>query len=161
MNHLTVRSLSVHKPMKILYVGFKGAHNTSCQLVSLFPGEHLYLTNSFSGLARDIDALENEYDAVIMFGIDKSLSTSLRVERCARIDGETLETKLYADQLARGFHENGIHCDISDTPTHYLCNDAYFKMLRKTNGKAIFVHIPGSKYMTQELMTGILKTLGE
>ena len=147
--------------MKILYVGFKGAHNTSYQLVSSFSGEQLYLTNSFSGLARDIDALEYDYDAVIMFGIDKSLSTSLRVERCAQLHGETLNTKLYADQLARGFRENGIPCDISDTPTQYLCNDAYFKMLRKTNGKAIFVHIPGSRYMTQELMTGILKTLGE
>ena len=147
--------------MKILYVGFKGAHNTSCQLVSSFPGKHLYLTNSFSGLARDIDALEEDYDAVIMFGIDKSLSASLRVERCARIDGETLETKLYADQLACGFHENGIHCDISDMPTQYLCNAAYFRMLQKTNGRAIFIHIPGSRCMTQELMTGILKTLGE
>ena len=121
----------------------------------------MYLTNSFSGLARDIDALEEDYDAVIMFGVDKLLSTSLRVERCAELRGEILETKLYADQLARGFRENGIHCDVSDTPTHYLCNAAYFKMLRKTNGKAIFVHIPGSKYMTQELMAGILKTLGE
>ena len=147
--------------MKILYVGFKGAKNTSYQLVSSFPGDHLYLTNSFPGLARDIDALEEDYDAVIMFGIDKSLSTSLRVERCAELHGEILETNLYADQLARGFRENGISCDISDTPTHYLCNDAYFRMLRKTNGKAIFVHIPGSRHMTQELMAGILKTLGE
>ena len=147
--------------MKVLYVGFKGAHNTSYQLVSSFPGEHLYLTNSFSGLARDIDALKTDYDAVIMFGIDKSLSTSLRVERCARIDGEMLETKLYADQLASGFRENGVPCDTSDTPTQYLCNAAYFRMLQKTNGKAVFVHIPGSRYMTQELMTGILKSLGE
>ena len=161
MNPSTGRSLSVHKPMKILYVGFKGAHNTSYQLVSSFPGEHLYLTNSFSGLARDIDALEEDYDAVIMFGIDKSLSASLRVERCAQIDGEFLETNLYADQLARGFRENGISCDISDTPIHYLCNDAYFRMLRKTNGKSIFVHIPGSRYMTDELMAGIVKSLGE
>ena len=147
--------------MEILYVGFKGVKNAFYQLVSSFSGEHLFLTNSFSGLARDIDALDKNYDAVIMFGIDKSLSTSLRVERCAQIDGEFLETNLYADQLARGFRENGISCDISDTPTHYLCNDAYFRMLRKTNGKAIFVHIPGSRYMTQELMAGILKTLGE
>ena len=161
MSHLTVRSLSVHKPMKILYVGFKGAKNTSYQLVSSFPGEHLFLTNSFSGLARDIDAMAKDYDAVIMFGIDKSLSTSLRVERCAEIHGELLTTKLYADQLARGFRENGIPCVISDTPTHYLCNDAYFRMLQKTNGKAVFVHIPGSRCLTQELMAGILKTFGE
>ena len=161
MNPSTVRSLSVHKHMKILYVGFKGVKNTSYQLVSSFPGEHLFLTNSFAGLARDIEALEEDYDAVIMFGIDKSLSAYLRVERCAQIDGEFLETNLYADQLARRFRENGISCDISDTPTQYLCNDAYFRMLRKTNGKAIFVHIPGSRNMTKELMTGILKTLGE
>ena len=65
--------------MKILYVGFKGVKNTSYQLVSSFPEDHLYLTNSFPGLARDIDALEKDYDAVIMFGVDTSLSTSLRV----------------------------------------------------------------------------------
>lgn len=147
--------------MNILYVGFKGAKNTSYQLVSLFPGDHLYLTNSFLGLERDIDALEKEYDAVIMFGVDKSLSTSLRVERCAEFDGKSLETNLYADQLVRGFRENGIHCDISDTPTHYLCNDAYYRMLKKKNGKAVFIHIPGARCMTQELMSGILKTLGE
>ena len=121
----------------------------------------MFLTNSFAGLARDIGALEEDYDAVIMFGIDKTLSTSLRVERRAELHGEILETKLYADQLARGFRENRIPCDISDAPTHYLCNDAYFRMLRKTDGKAVFVHIPGSRCMTQELMTGILKTLGE
>ena len=161
MNPSTGRSLSVHKPMKILYVGFKGAKNTSYQLVSSFPGDHLYLTNSFSGLARDIDALEKDYDAVIMFGVDTSLSTSLRVERCAQLHGETLNTKLFADQLVRGFRENGIPCDISDAPTHYLCNAAYFRMLQKTNGKAIFIHIPGARCMTRELMAGILKTLGE
>lgn len=147
--------------MEILYVGFKGVKNASYQLVSSFSGEHLFLTNSFAGLARDIDALETDYDAVIMFGVDKSLSTSLRVERCAQLHGETLNTKFFADQLVRGFRENGIPCDISDAPTHYLCNDAYFKMLQKTNGKAVFVHIPGSRCMTQELMAGILKTLGE
>ena len=147
--------------MEILYVGFKGEHNTSHKLVSLFRGDHLYLTNSTSGLEYEIDALEKDYDAVIMFGIDKSLSTSLRVERCAQFHGEFLETKLFADQLARDFRENGIHCDVSDTPTRYLCNDAYFRMLQKTNGKAVFIHIPGSRCMTQELMTGILKTLGE
>ena len=121
----------------------------------------MYLTNSFSGLARDIDALEKDYDAVIMFGVDTSLSTSLRVERCAQLHGETLNTKLFADQLVRGFRENGIPCDISDAPTHYLCNAAYFRMLQKTNGKAIFIHIPGARCMTRELMAGILKTLGE
>ncbi len=146
--------------MKILYVGFKGAKNTSYQLVSSFPGDHLFLTNSFEGLARDIDALEYGYDAVIMFGIDKTLFASLRVERCAELYGELLTTKLYAEQLARGFRENGIRCDVSDTPSRYLCNAAYFRMLQKTSGKAVFVHIPGSRCMTQGLMAGILKTLG-
>ena len=147
--------------MKILYVGFKGEHNASHQLVSLFHGDHLYLTNSASGLEYNIDALEKDYDAVIMFGIDKSLSTSLRVERCAELHGELLTTTLYADQVARRFRENEITCDISDTPTHYLCNHAYFRMLQKTNGKTIFIHVPGNRYMTRELMAGILKTLGE
>ena len=42
--------------MRILYVGFKGKNNTSFQLVSALDGERLFLTNSFSGIERDIEA---------------------------------------------------------------------------------------------------------
>ena len=147
--------------MRILYVGFKGKNNISFQLVSALDGERLFLTNSFSGVERDIDALSTDYDAVIMFGLDKSLSDAVRIEKSAALHGDTLSTLLSTDRMAERFMKNGISCEISERPTHYLCNDAYFRMLRKTNGKAMFVHIPGSRYMTDELMAGIVKSLGE
>ena len=147
--------------MRILYVGFKGKNNTSFQLVSALDREHLFLTNSFSGVERDIEAMNADYDAVIMFGLDKTLSNTIRIENRAALHGDMLSTVLPTSQMVERFVKNGINCEISERPTHYLCNDAYYRMLRKTNGKAMFVHIPGSRYMTDELMAGIVKSLGE
>ena len=147
--------------MRILYVGFKGKNNTSFQLVSALDGERLFLTNSFSGIERDIEAMNAEYDAVIMFGLDKTLSNAVRIENQAALHGDTLSTVLHTSQMVERFVKNGINCEISERTTHYLCNDAYYRMLRKTNGKAMSVHIPGSRYMTDELMAGIVKSLGE
>ena len=147
--------------MRILYVGFKGKNNTSFQLVSALDGERLFLTNSFAGVERDIEELSCDYDSVIMFGLDKSLSDAVRIEKMAALHGDMLSTVLPTSQMVERFVKNGINCEISERPTHYLCNDAYYRMLRKTNGKAMFVHIPGSRYMTDELMAGIVKSLGE
>jgi len=147
--------------MRILYVGFKGKNNTSFQLVSALDGECLFLTNSFSGAERDIEALRTEYDAIIMFGSDKSLSNAVRIEKTAALHGDTRKTVLSADQMAERFIKNGISCEISEKPTQYLCNDAYYRMLQKTDGKTIFIHIPGSRYMTDELMASIIRSLGE
>ena len=147
--------------MRILYVGFKGKNNTSFQLVSALDGERLFLTNSFAGVERDIEELSCDYDAVIMFGLDKSLSDAVRIEKMAALHGDTLSTVLSTEQMAELFVKNGINCEISARPTHYLCNDAYYRMLQKTDGRAIFVHIPGSRYMTDELMASIIGSLGE
>ena len=59
--------------MKILYTCFKGKYNASFQLVSEICGVKLYLTNSCDGLKRDIANQSEEYDFVIIFGIDKNL----------------------------------------------------------------------------------------
>ena len=147
--------------MRILYVGFKGKNNTSSQLVSALDGESLLLTNSFAGVERDIEALNTDYDAVIMFGLDKALSDTVRIEKNAALHGDSLSTVLPTDQMAERFMKNGINCEISERPTHYLCNDAYYRMLQKTNGKSIFIHIPGSRHMTDDLMAGIARSLGE
>lgn len=147
--------------MRILYVAFKGKNNTSFQLVSALDGERLFLTNSFAGVERDIDALNTDYDAVIMFGLDKSLSNAVRIEKRAALHGDMLSTVLSTNQMAERFVKNGINCEISERLTYYLCNDSYYRMLRKTNGKAMFIHIPGGRYMTDELMASIIKSLGE
>ena len=56
----------------ILYVGFKGKNNFSGMLAECVSPKHLLLTNSFEGLKRDIDSVSNEYDQVVMFGVDKT-----------------------------------------------------------------------------------------
>ena len=43
---------------KILYVGFKGKNNSSFKLVDSMKEDHLFLTNSFEGVYRDIDILK-------------------------------------------------------------------------------------------------------
>jgi len=147
--------------MHTLYVGFKGKNNTSFQLISRLGCERLFLTNSLPGLIRDISALDQNYDSVTMFGLDKTLSNCVRIETKAELQGSVLCTALPVEQLADRFTKNGIRCSISDVPTRYLCNEAYYRMLQKTVGKAVFVHIPGIRYMTENMMNGILKVLGE
>ena len=74
--------------MKILYTGFKGKNNASCQLIELIdPSDKILLTNSFEGIKRDLDNISLElYDLIIMFGINKKLKGKI-VEVIS--DGET------------------------------------------------------------------------
>ena len=57
--------------MRSLFAAFKGKLNTSFQLVSQLDTNKLFLTNSFSGLEKDIKSFTEKYDAVYMFGVDK------------------------------------------------------------------------------------------
>ena len=90
---------------KCLFVGFKGMKNSSCVLVSELLKESplredgalknfFLLTNSFEGVKRDIEAIEGNYDFVIMFGCDKSLKDCVRLECFAEKDGVKCETSL-------------------------------------------------------------------
>lgn len=145
--------------MKILYIGFKGVHNSSYKLVNSLQGEKVFLTNSFEGLKKDIENINKEYDIVYMFGLDKTLKESVRIEKCAEKNGELLYTKIELDDIREYFTFYGVESSISDKPTHYLCNEAYFYMLAKMNGKGVFIHIPSLKNMTDILMTKITKAI--
>lgn len=37
--------------------------------------------------------------------------------------------------------------EISNSPTHYLCNEAYWYLLQKFKGNVILIHIPSIKNM--------------
>lgn len=143
--------------MRVLYVGFKGKNNSSYRLVSSLNGEKLFLTNSFQGLNRDMDHLCSSYDRVFMFGIDKRLSNSVRIEKCAEIAHHTVYTNLDTGQMQSAFLAGGITSEISTAPTHYLCNAAYYNMLVKYHGNAVFIHIPGSKGFAANRMDGLIK----
>ena len=127
---------------KILYIGFKGQNNSSAALVKSLPGQSVLLTNSFGGLRRDIEGLSAEYDCICLFGVDKCLADSFRIELYAERDGVRLTTELDTTAIAKRLAEAGIKSTISDTPTHYLCNEAYWYLLEKYRGRAVLIHIP-------------------
>ena len=111
------------------------------------------LTNSFEGVKRDIEAIEGNYDFVIMFGCDKSLKSCVRIERFAEKDGIKFETNLDLELLSKRLGEGGIENVISEIPTHYLCNEAYWYALQKFEGKASFIHIPTIKNADESFLS--------
>lgn len=142
----------------ILYVGFKGKSNSSFKLVNDMNGDRLFLTNSFKGLYRDIELVIKEYKKVMMFGLDKTLSEDIRFESAAKKDGEMVHTSFDMVPYTQLAKKNNISYTVSDVPTSYLCNEAYFLMLRKMSCPVLFVHIPGLSRMTESFYEKI-KTL--
>ena len=138
--------------------------NSSCVLVSELLKEFplredgvlknfFLLTNSFEGVKGDIGAIEGSYDFVIMFGCDKSLKDCARLERSAEKDGVKCETCLDVKLLSETLARNGVENVISETPTQYLCNEAYWYALQKFERKAVFIHIPTLKNIDENLIS--------
>ena len=138
--------------MKTLFVGFKGKNNTSYQLVSRIDNNSLFLTNSFIGLEKDIASFDCDFDTVYMFGIDKNLVDKIRIELCACYDGERICTDFDLLPLERKLNESNVSYCVSKSPTKYLCNAAYYHMLKK-NPNTVFIHIPSLKGMNEALMS--------
>ena len=145
--------------MRVLYVGFKGINNASYQLVSQFNGEKLFLTNSFPGLTRDIEKLTDVYSSVYLFGIDKMLTDTVRIESCAEHCGKRLFSALPLEEITAALHAHGIKSILSSKPTHYLCNDAYFKLLERNNCKVVLIHIPSIRNTNHTLFNGIINSV--
>ena len=124
------------------YIGFKGRNNSSSMLVNALPQPHYLLTNSFAGLKKDIDKLPAEYDAIYLFGVDRNLTDSFRIEQCADRNGIRLSSVLDLKEISERLSAAGIKSTVSKTPTHYLCNEAYWFLLEKYQGRAVLIHIP-------------------
>jgi len=138
----------------ILHIGFKGKNNASCILVKSISADSYLLTNSFEGLKKDIDLLSRSYDYVILFGIDKNLIDTVRIEKVA--EKETKEfSALNLDAISAQLDTVGISNYLSDKPTRYLCNEAYWYLLRKFNGRAVLIHIPSIKNINEKLIDGL------
>ena len=129
----------------ILYTGFRGIRNASGLLAQQMAQDCCLLTNSFSGLKRDIDAIDRAFDYAVMFGVDKELTDSIRIERAAEKEGARHSSSLDLEGLAESFRTAGLAAVVSDTPTSWLCNEAYWHMLREYNGRAVFIHIPTAR----------------
>lgn len=137
-----------------LHIGFKGKNNASCILVKSISYDSYLLTNSFEGLKRDIELLSHSYDCVILFGIDKNLSDTVRIERVAEKDTKEFSV-LNLEDISAQLDAVGISNYLSNKPTHYLCNAAYWYLLRKFNGKAVLIHIPSIKNINENLIEGL------
>lgn len=142
--------------VNILYVGFKGKHNASNKLVSHYQGDQLFLTNSFTGLQKDINNVTNSYDLVYAFGIDQRLKSSVRIENCAEKEGDLIYSNVDIQKIKDHLKHNGIYCECSDKTTHYFCNDAYYYLLNKYDHNVVFIHIPPLKYLTDHMMYYLL-----
>lgn len=137
---------------KILLTGFKGINNSSRMFVEKLSSENILLTNSFAGLKRDIDSISEDYDCVIMFGVDKSLTSTVRIEKCARKNGKVIDSIIKPEGIVESLKKAGINSYVSEEPTAYLCNDAYWHMLKKYSGRAVFIHIPTIKHINERFI---------
>ncbi|MCR4599761.1 MAG: hypothetical protein K5678_12105 [Acetatifactor sp.] len=135
---------------KTLFVGFRGKNNASATLVSALSSASFLLTNSFAGLIKDIEDLPSDYDEVWLFGVDKNLVDSIRIEQVAEKDGIQRYSKLAEEILVERLFSTGVKVAVSSTPTRYLCNEAYWHLLGKYVGNAVLIHIPTIKHFNEE-----------
>lgn len=145
--------------MRTLYVAFNGKGNSSNKIVSNFIGDKLFLTNSYTGLKRDIDSIHDTYDLVYMFGLDKQLRGDIRIDSIAAKDDVYLSTDIDLDAIRTKLNQNGIAASISTTPTKYLCNEAYWYMLNKYDNRVVFFHVPSIGYITEEYIAKIKRAI--
>ena len=145
--------------MATLYVGFKGKGNSSNKIVSNLIGEKLFLTNSYTGIWKDIENIRNTYELVYMFGLDKTLKGNIRIDCVAKKDDVCLSSDLDFNMLARKLNERGVITSIGNVPTRSLCNEAYWYMLRKFNYHVMFLHVPSIKYITDSLIEKVQTAL--
>ena len=143
-----------------LYIGFKGKSNASSTLVERLSEFPYLLTNSFGGVKRDIEYLADYYDSVLMFGVDKNLKNSVRIERVAEREGIRLYSELDLEDISKCLTTVGVRNSISDIPTHYLCNEAYWFSLQKYKGKAMFIHIPTTNNIDDSFFEKMKVALG-
>ena len=144
---------------RTLCIGFKGKNNASGILVKRISPDSYLLTNSFNVIKKDIGLLNDSYERVILFGIDKNLIGTVRIEVVA--EKETKEfSALNLMEISAQLNKNGISNYLSDKPTHYLCNDAYWCLLQKFNKKVVLIHIPSIKNISERLIEKLCLVFG-
>lgn len=149
---ITEEGEAFYSDMSILYVAFKGDGNSSNKIVRNLNGDKLFLTNSYSGLKQDIDQINDSYDLVYMFGLDKTLKGDVRIESAAQRGDECFYSDLDFHSIAMRLNTSGIMTDIGNTPIQSLCNEAYWYMLKKFDCHVLFFHVPSIKYITEEFI---------
>lgn len=146
--------------MKVLLTAFYGKYNASNILVDMIDleADKLILTNSFVKLEQELNNIVlEEYDLILMFGINKFLKDEIRLEQTAKLDN-IINTCLDIN-LINELCNKYIKASINNVPTRYLCNSAYYYALKR-NKKTLFIHIPGfSKISNMNLLVDMIKEL--
>ena len=94
---------------RILFTGFRGTRNASGLLAEQLSGDCCLLTNSFAGLERDIEAISREaFDYAVMFGVDRELAGTVRLERVADKDGVRYASSLDLETIAASIRAAGL-----------------------------------------------------
>lgn len=145
--------------MSTLYVSFKGNGNSANKIVRSLNGDKWFLTNSYNGLKRDIDNINGIYDSVYMFGLDKRLKGTVRIECVAQKDDVCLYSDMDCNSIAAKLNKSGIDTELWNIPAQSLCNDAYWYMLRKYNYHVVFFHVPSIKYITENFIEKVRTVL--
>ena len=145
---------------KVLLIAFYGKYNSSNMLVNMIDDnvDKLILTNSFVKLEQKLNntSLE-EYDLILMFGINKFLKDKIRLEKTAKLD-DAIDTCIDI-KLISELCNKYIKTSINNVPTKYLCNSAYYHTLKR-NLNTLFIHIPGfSKITNINLLADMIKEL--
>ena len=143
----------------ILFIGFKGKNNASGRLAGSLSPQCCLLTNSFGGLQKDIEKLPPDYDKAVLFGVDKNLHDAFRIERFAENEGVRAASGMDLEELAERFVSRGIKTVLSDTPTKYLCNAAYGRLIEKYSGNVVLIHIPTGRHFDEAWIPEIRKAL--
>ena len=152
-----IRGDLTYRMEKVLYVAFRGINNSSYQLVRQMKGETFYITNSFAGVRRDIDSLPASYEKIIMFGLDKDLHEAIRFERVAQKNGDQIFTGMDLTPYLYRAKQHDVPYTISEIPTTYLCNEAYFYMMRKMKCSVLLIHIPSMPHMSNDFWVRLKK----
>ena len=145
---------------KVLLIAFYGKYNSSNMLVNMIDDnvDKLILTNSFVKLEQKLNntSLE-EYDLILMFGINKFLKDKIRLEKTAKLD-DAIDTCIDI-KLISELCNKYIKTSINNVPTKYLCNSAYYHTLKR-NLNTLFIHLPGfSKITNITLLADMIKEI--
>ena len=62
--------------------------------------------------------------------------------------------------MTDGFREAGLEAKVSETLTAYLCNEAYWHLLRKFSERAVLIHIPTMKNADEFFVVKVQRALG-
>ena len=110
---------------------------------------HEAVFKSFSAVQQILNPVLEEYNRASEF---------VSVAEC---DGAVEKSRLDCNALCRCLKESNIQCCVSEIPTRYLCNAAYYHMLRKVKGNAVFIHIPTMKNMSGIMIEKIVGCMEE